>query len=425
VLRNLCLAVAKTSLEDWNRVVQLMQRLFNVQLGAPEETSRGSITLSYRQFDVKEPLDISSAGRGMLQMLLVFAYLYSHKRSVLLIDEPDAHLEILRQKQVYVLLRDIASENGSQVVMVTHSEVILDEALDTNLTLLLEGRADDLAKKQDIRNSLKHFGADHYVKARERGYVLYVEGGTDIDMLRGLAEHLHHPVAEIWDERINSFYVQNNYPLQDVNAELERVEGGFGLTPRDHFNGLRNLLPELRGLAILDNDGQNRQDRDEGGLRFRYWRRYEAENYFITPELLRDYAYSQYPADDLFAQQARAQVDEVLAETLRDEVFGGSQSDYGTWASSPPDAARLVWEARTERLKLSSLAESFFRRLADRVGGVMLLRKGQLHRLIPYVEIAAAAEQEIKEKLNYLQDLFAPAQLHDEVLHPVEDRESG
>lgn len=425
VLRNLCLAVAKTSLEDWNRVVQLMQRLFNVQLGAPEETSRGSITLSYRQFDVKEPLDISSAGRGMLQMLLVFAYLYSHKRSVLLIDEPDAHLEILRQKQVYVLLRDIASENGSQVVMVTHSEVILDEALDTNLTLLLEGRADDLAKKQDIRNSLKHFGADHYVKARERGYVLYVEGGTDIDMLRGLAEHLHHPVAEIWDERINSFYVQNNYPLQDVNAELERVEGGFGLTPRDHFNGLRNLLPELRGLAILDNDGQNRQDRDEGGLRFRYWRRYEAENYFITPELLRDYAYSQYPADDLFAQQARAQVDEVLAETLRDEVFGGSQSDYGTWASSPPDAARLVWEARTERLKLSSLAESFFRRLADRVGGVMLLRKGQLHRLIPYVEIAATAEQEIKEKLNYLQDLFAPAQLHDEVLHPVEDRESG
>ena len=39
----------------------------------------------------------------MLQMLLVFAYLYSHKRSVLLVDEPDAHLEILRQKQVFVM----------------------------------------------------------------------------------------------------------------------------------------------------------------------------------------------------------------------------------------------------------------------------------------------------------------------------------
>lgn len=426
VLRNLCLAVAKASADDWKRVVQLMQRLFNIQLGKPEETSRGSITLSYRQPGVKEPLDISSAGRGMLQMLLVFAYLYSHKRSVLLVDEPDAHLEILRQKQVYVLLRDIASENGSQVVMVTHSEVILDEALDNNLTLLLEGRADDLARKQEIRNSLKHFGADHYVKARERGYVLYVEGGTDVDMLRGLAERLQHPAAKIWDERINSFYVQNNYPIQDLDAELERVEGGFGLTPQAHFNGLRNLLPELKGLAILDNDGHNRQDRDEGALQVIYWKRYEAENYFITPELLRDYAYRQYPAEDLFTQQARAGVDEALAEALRDDVFAGSQADYDTWTASPADAARLIWEARTERLKLSTLAESFFRRLAQRVGGTMLLKKGELHRLIPHAQLSATAEAEVRAKLDLLRQLFEQAQRHGEVeINPADDAESS
>lgn len=414
VLRNLCLAVARSSAQDWERVVELMHRLFKVRLEQPEESSRGSITMQYRQAGVKEALDISSAGRGMLQMLLVFAYLYSHKRSVLLVDEPDAHLEILRQKQVYVLLRDIASENGSQVVMVTHSEVILDEALDTNLTLLLEGRADDLARKQDIRNSLKHFGAEHYVKARERGYVLYVEGGTDVDMLRGLAQRLAHPVAEIWDERINSFYVQNNYPLQDVDAELERVEGGFGLTPRDHFNALRNLLPTLRGLAILDNDGQNRQDRDEGALKIRYWRRYEAENYFITPELLRRYAYAHYPADDLFAQPMRATVDEALATTLRDKVFDGSVSNYETWATSPPDAARLIWESRTERMKLSAVAESFFRELAQQLGGTMLLTKGELHRLIPHAELTPAAADEVREKLDLLQALFEQASTHDE-----------
>jgi energy-coupling factor transporter ATP-binding protein EcfA2 len=424
VLRNLCLAVAKSSVEDWNRVVELMRRLFNVRLEQPEESSRGSITLQYRQPGVKEALDISSAGRGMLQMLLVFAYLYSHKRSILLVDEPDAHLEILRQKQVYVLLRDIASENGSQVVIVTHSEVILDEALDTNLTLLLEGRADDLAKKQDIRNSLKHFGAEHYVKARERGYVLYVEGGTDVDLLRGLAQKLAHPVAAIWDERINSFYVQNNYPLQDVDAELERVEGGFGLTPREHFNGLRNLLPDLQGLAILDNDWQNRQDRDEGALQIRYWRRYEAENYFITPELLRRYAYAQYPADDLFAQQTRAIVDEALAETLRDEIFGANAADYETWAASPPDAARLIWEARTERMKLSTVAESFFRRLAQKMGGAMLLTKGELHRLIPHAELSPAAADEVRDKLGLLHRLFKLACRHGETAGNGADGES-
>ena len=425
VLRNLCLMVLTQSREDWQRVTSLLQRLFNVELTEPLETTRGSIELLYRQPGVKEPLDVASSGRGFQQMLLIFAYLYSHKRSVLLVDEPDAHLEILRQKQVYVLLRDIASENGSQVVMVTHSEVILDEALDTNLTLLLEGRADDLAKKQDIRNSLKHFGADNYVKARERGYVLYVEGGTDLDILRALATLMKHPVADVWDEQVNSFYVQNNYPLQDVDAELERVEGGFGLTPQQHFNGLRHLLPSLQGLAILDNDGHNRQDGEQGLLKIRYWRRYEVENYCITPEVLRTYCYRQYPADDLFTQVARVSVDEALAETLKDLVFDGDQANYDTWRGSPADAARLIWEAQTERRKLSSTAEEFFRRLAQKQGGGMLLKKGELHRLVPYVVLTPAAESEVRTKLGMLQKLFEQARRHGETVTSVGDHEDG
>ena len=425
VLRNLCLAVASTSPDDWKRIADLMNRLFRVALDAPQETTRGSITLAYRQPGVKEPLDISSAGRGMLQMLLVFAYLYSHKRSVLLVDEPDAHLEILRQKQVYVLLRDIASDNGSQVVMVTHSEVILDEALDRNLTLLLEGEADDLARKQDIRNSLRHFGADHYVRARERGYVLYVEGGTDVDMLHALARHLRHPVAAVWDERINTFYVQNNYPLQDTDAELERVEGGFGITPRDHFNGLRGLLPNLHGLAILDNDGRSREERDDGTLKIRYWRRYETENYVIAPELLRQYVLHQYPAVDLFTEQTRQQVDEVLAELLTEQVFDDIADDYRAWAALPPDAARLVWEAKTERLKLSDLAESFFRRLAQKQGTTMLLKKGELHRLVPLATLSLGAEAEVRAKLDLLAHLFEQARPHGEQVMNDPDTGNG
>lgn len=337
-------------------------------------------------------------------MLLIFAYLYSHKRSILLVDEPDAHLEILRQKQIYVLLRDIATENGSQVVIVTHSEVILDEALDTNLTLLLEGRADDLAKKHDIRNSLKHFGADHYVKARERGYVFYVEGGTDVDMLRALAEKLNHPVSNIWDERINSFYVQNNYPKQDADAELERVEGGFGITPRDHFNGLRNLLPRLKGLAILDNDGRDRRSSDDGALQISYWRRYETENYFITPELLRSYASKSFADLDLFGG-FQQEIDSILDGLVLDRIFEGVEEDFQVWKDSSVESARVIWEAKTERRKLSAFAEDFFRGLAQQSGGQMLLRKGELHLLVEDVD-PRSISKEVSEKLDSLARLF-------------------
>lgn len=404
VLRNLCLLVFKDAAEDWRRIAELMKRLFSVDLGEPTATVRGSIDLFYQQAHVREPLDVALAGRGFQQMLLIFAYLYSHRRSVLLIDEPDAHLEILRQKQVYVLLREIAAENDSQVVLVTHSEVILDEALDHNLTLLLGGKADDLAAKTDIRNALKHYGAEHYVRARQRGYVLYVEGGTDLDVMRAFAERLNHPVASAWDERINAFYVQDNYPDPSLDSALERVEGGFGVTPKSHFFALRGMVPGLRGLAILDNDGRARMNADEGDLQIVYWSRYEAENYFITPNLLLATVADSYRDLPLFAG-FRNETEEVLSGLILERVFKSSAEDFATWRAAGSEVARLLWEAKTERVKLSDFAEEFFRSLAQRLGHAMLLRKGELHRMIRFVE-PGIVPAEVVTKLDLLKALF-------------------
>ena len=107
--------------------------------------------------------------------------------------------------------------------------------------------------------------------------MLYVEGSTDVDMLRALAELLDHPVLNIWDDRLNSYYVQNNYPELSLESELDRVEMGYGVIPPRHFGNLRCMLPRLRGLAILDNDGRSRIDFSDGGLKTLFWRRYEAE----------------------------------------------------------------------------------------------------------------------------------------------------
>ena len=93
VLRNLCLMVAVNHPDDWKKISKLMYRLFRVELLEPRETARGAIELLYRQDGLKEALDLSSSGRGFQQMLLIFAYLYSHKGSVLLVDEPGAGLD--------------------------------------------------------------------------------------------------------------------------------------------------------------------------------------------------------------------------------------------------------------------------------------------------------------------------------------------
>ena len=413
VLRNLCLLVWQDNRQHWARIAEWMRRLFHVDLRDPVQTGRGSIDLHYRQEGVKEPLDIALAGRGLQQMLLIFAYLYSHRGSVLLIDEPDAHLEILRQKQVYVLLRELAAENASQVILATHSEVILGEALDHNLTLLLAGRSDDLAAKTDIRSTLKHYGAEHYVRARQRGYVLYVEGGTDVEVLRSLARRIGHTVEQVWDERINSFYVQDNFPEDGLDAELARVEGGFGLSPQEHFFALRSMVPELRGLALLDSDGRERAESDDGGLRISYWRRYECENYIVTPYTLRSFARYQYRDAPPLFERPGDDIEEVLDALVLERVFERREGDFRLWKDADPATARLLWARSTERLKLSDFAEDFFRRLAERLGHAMLLRKGELYRLVDFMSNDEIPE-EVATKLDLLEELFRSARPEEE-----------
>ena len=294
----------------------------------------------------------------------------------------------------------------------THSEVLLGEAFERNLTLLYGGTADQLASRDDIVSALRHYGAEHYIRARQRGYVLYVEGGTDLAVLRALATRLDHPAGRVWDENANVYYVRDNYPAVNEAAELERVEEGFGLSPDRHFFSLRPMLPNLTGLAIRDRNGVPREDSTRGGLTTSYWRRYEIENYFVSPEVLRAYvawAYRDLPLFDQF----RHETEDVLDELVLERVFDGRERDFRTWKALASEPARLLWEARTAGLKLSDFAEEFFRRLAERLGHAMLLRKRDLHQLVSFMVPDAIAE-EVSEKLELLADLFEGANAPDD-----------
>lgn len=405
VVRNLCLMVRQTSGKDWEEITDLMRRLFRVRLTVPLENEIGAVDLGYEQDGVGSALDLSLAGRGFQQMLLIFAHLYSHKGGVLLIDEPDAHLEILRQRQVFALLRDIAHRNRCQVVLVTHSEVVLGEALDTNLTLIVDGKVDDLAKKSEIRDALKHFGAEHYVRARETGNVLYVEGSTDVDMLKAFARKLTHPVSDRLNDgaRLNVYYLQNNFPGPErtTQEELERVEGGFGMPARDHFKALGTMLPGLRGLAIYDHDGRPRREVHGGGLSELQWRRYEPENYFVTPELLERWVASKLGPQELFAT-ARTP---VMTQLLKDRIFAENPEDLETYQRADESTRKAFWRAQTQHLKLSTFAEEYFRRIGAATATPMLLNKGSLHELIEACD-PADLNGDVKEKLDALMDLL-------------------
>lgn len=384
VLRNLCLTVYRRSRDDWAGIAAAMERLSGTALGVPEETVRGAIDLTIRHGGVKEPLDVASAGRGFQQLLLILAGLFAHKGGVLLLDAPDTHLEARQQARLYPLLRDIAAEHGSQVILTTRSDIVLNDALDTNLTFLIDGKADDLTKKDDIRASLKPFGTEHYVRTREPGHALYVEDPAALAVLRALAERTGHPVAQAWGNRVNAFHVR---------------EGG--IVPQDHFDGLTGFMPGLRGLAVLGGDGGAEQSRTHGGLTTVRWRRHGAENYFVTPDLLTRYTLKDA---DLFSPRA-ADVQAVMDGLVLEYVFDSSRPDFQTWKESPARAAALIWASKTGQRDLATFAELFFQRLSARVGGPPLLARDALHRLVPLAD-PVAIDPQVGAVLDRLHALF-------------------
>jgi ABC-type lipoprotein export system ATPase subunit len=295
VLRNLCFQVATRSPEDWRAIGAEIRRTFGVDLNAPQrDASRGAIELSYRERGME--LDLPSAGRGLQQTLLLLAHLYANPGSVLLLDEPDAHLEILRQRQIYSLLTDTARRTGSQIIAASHSEVLLNEAADKDVVVAFVGRPHRIDDRgSQVLKSLREIGFEQYYQAELRGFVLYLEGSTDLAILRALARKLEHDAAPILDDAF-VHYVQN----QPNSAA-------------SHFFGLREAKRDLRGVAVFD--------RIDSGLPAGFaipnfvWRKREIENYLCRRDILVRYAEGMEP-DDLVGRALRAERRDAMESAI-------------------------------------------------------------------------------------------------------------
>jgi ABC-type lipoprotein export system ATPase subunit len=284
ILRNLCFNIHQDpDGSRWTAIVEHIKELFGIDLLEPQYIAeRSEITMAYKQRD--KELDLSSSGRGCQQTLLLLAHLYAHPGEVLLLDEPDAHLEMLRQRETYNLLIQVAEKQGSQIIAASHSEVVLKEAAGRDVVVAFAfvgkpHRIDD--RGSQVLKALRDIGFDQYVQAEETGWVLYLEGSTDLDILQAFARSLDHD-AQKHLKRPFVHYVGSNSPQK----------------ARDHFNGLKEAKPDLVGIAIFDRLDKELQP--DGPLIERMWRRREIENYLCMEESLVAYATHDLNKDNLF-----------------------------------------------------------------------------------------------------------------------------
>lgn len=368
VLRNLCYQISQDA-ETWERLCQKIDTLFGVRLNRPEYVlGRGEIAMSYREAS-NEPLDLSSSGRGLQQTLLLLVYIMANPGSVLLLDELDAHLEILRQRQIYQVLTELAREHDSQIVAASHSEVILNEAADRDVVIAFLGaphRIDD--RGSQLLKSLRTIGFEQYYQAHQMGWILYLEGSTDLAILQAFAEKLNHPSKK------------------ELEAPYVHYVGNQTEKAREHFYGLREAKPDLVGFCLFDQVNGELHERPE--LIEYAWKRREIENYIVSDkQVLINWVLAEAAEQaegPLFATSWVSIIEETITEIERALATLGRGSPWSVDTKVTDDFLDRLFETFFEKLELPNL-----------------MQKTNYHTLVEYVP-ADQIDSEVTEVLDVI-----------------------
>lgn len=381
VLRNLCYQVYLRNEEGgrWRNVCERMKRLFGITLLEPTYIQeRGEVAVSYQNADGIR-LDLSSAGRGLQQTLLLLTHMIANPKTVLLLDEPDAHLEILRQRQTYQLLVDTAKEHGSQIIAASHSEVVLQEAADRDVVIAFVGkphRIDD--RGSQALKSLREIGFDQYYQAEQAGWVLYLEGATDLAILQSFARKLKHRAESVLDRPFVHY----------VGNQPSKAKG--------HFEGLREAKNDLVGFALFDRI--DKELVEHPSLDQHKLTRREIENYLCLPDVLVAYAKNsgeESAPGPLFSGGEALKREQIMRECIHDLVSPLALRD-------PADP---WWrDAKASDDFLDRLFPLYFGKL----GLPNLMQKTDYHTLAQFVPVGLI-DNEITEVLDKLSDAASKA----------------
>jgi AAA15 family ATPase/GTPase len=363
VLRNLCWHVYNNDKEKWKSITDLIDRMFNIRVNDPEyDPTTGRIIVKYNENNIS--YDLINGGRGFHQVLLLLTYIHFSPKSIILIDEPDAHLEILRQKQIFNLLCENLRSEGSQLIIATHSEALLDEAIEKARIIAFLGKPHVVNSTCQLVKALTTIGCDQYILAEQKRWVLYLEGSTDLDNLRAFAEKLEHPVLK-YLERPFTHYVGN---IPDK--------------AREHFYGLKEAFQDLRGIALYDRLDKSLQ---KNVLVEIMWKRREIENYIPLPDAVIRYFESR--PRDLFSTNDVEIIREIINKETPQAALLDKQHTF--WLNSKISEDYL---------------ETIFKKYAEKKSAVIPLSKKDYYVLIRFARIDEI-DDEVREKLDAIYDV--------------------
>ena len=263
------------------------------------------------------------------------------------------------------LLLYLLHSGGAEPVVIDDLIRVLEISVER---LELRAKIDD--RGSQLLKSLKEIGYDQYYQAEQAGWVLYLEGATDLAILRAFAERLGMEDALKALERPFVKYVEN----QPLKAQ-------------EHFHAMREALHGLCGIALFDR--LDRPTSTEDGVEILMWRRREIENYLCTRKTLEAFTAASAENDAAGPLFVPVEADRRLA-AMHEAIEEVTAALAKLRDQSP-------WD---HDVKVSDeFLDPLFREYYKKLDMPNLMAKKNFHELARFVPIEEIAS-EVKEKLD-------------------------
>lgn len=355
VVRNLILRADRRSGPDgkigaaFQELARHIRDWFHVDVMRPEDRNEIDqyIEANYQTANGTE-LDWVNAGSGLLQTLIVLSFLYGYEPDVLLLDEPDAHLHVNLQRTLLDFLR---RQTKVQMLIATHAEEFIRRVKPQQITFLTPDGIRRVSDTEQATIALAEISNLDIINLLARRLIIYVEGETDEECLRGWAAALSlDPTFSKLNARIDdvAFVYLTGGSADTMLAQADR-----------HFRGCKLLSDSAQRLMVLDrNDGkwQSRVAQDTSLL---VWKKRHIESYLLSPAAWRravsDAAHQSF-------ELASAALDNAVVAFFQ-EQSGGADVNWlnpTQQAFQDIDAKKMLFEARRQSDGYDSLASRLY-----------------------------------------------------------------
>ena len=321
IIRNLLLDTTESAPENYTLLVQRLAKDFgfiidNVAFNKQEDINVHAY-YDERINNTKVPFDFCASGSGMMQVLQILTSIYRYcpsSSTIVLLDEPDAHLHANMQVALFHSLQEIQKELGIQIIISTHSTAIISAANPSEIIPVSNAtHIKALTEIEEVEEIItERIDSYELSKIKINGVLVFFEDQNIEYFLR-------------CDQVLNTHCLIGPRTVSYLTGRTKDDKLPFSIKPV-----LKEILgKEVSIFVIRDRDGLSSDVTDvlmslaeQANIHYHFLENYEIESYILSPELIHRTLSKMNPGKEIpTIEELRTKLSTFLLDTIRLSKF--------------------------------------------------------------------------------------------------------